>query len=119
MSNFIASGDNINGQSVVIVEKFTPGPWGVYPDSPPENVYCDDELGSRVAKCDGEFSTLTIEEKRANAKLIAAAPEMYAMLKNMFNGLSGLTVAEGTTIKLVLSVDEVNKALAVLAKVNK
>lgn len=56
--------------------KHTPGPWGVYPDCPNTMVYCDDKAGSRVADCSSETTDLSKEEKEANAKLIAAAPEL-------------------------------------------
>lgn len=79
MSNFIAQGDNINGQSVVIVEKFTPGPWhwlggNAIWDSTNHLVsttvvYKEDLKGYDESKC------------VQNAKLIAAAPDLYAACK--------------------------------------
>lgn len=65
--------------------KGTSGPWekgkNGFGDS--MMVYCDDELGSAVADCSVKHSMkLTIAERLANAKLIAAAPELLEALQN-------------------------------------
>lgn len=74
--------------------KHTPGPWSVTPDgvrvnNPPTDPY------KQVADCQsGSFFPEDEEECRANARLIAAAPEMLADLKR---GLSLLQSIEKET----------------------
>jgi hypothetical protein len=62
----------------------TSGPWCL-DDRYPGKVYCDDALGSLVAEC-GPFR-FTISERHkevgANARLIAAAPELLEALRNL------------------------------------
>lgn len=58
--------------------QWTPGPWFVDPVFRSE--WIDGADGKTVADCRA-FSFRTIEENRANAHLIAAAPEMYEALK--------------------------------------
>ena len=41
-------------------------------------VYCDDATGNRIADCHPQFSTIDRGEARANAVLMAAAPELLA-----------------------------------------
>jgi len=61
--------------------KFTKGPWEVDNGA---RIYCDDLTGSIVAEaCGFEFVSRCKEEEIANAHLIAAAPEMYAMLDDL------------------------------------
>jgi hypothetical protein len=43
-------------------------------------VYCNDATGQRVADCTGEYLFHTDETMRANARLIAAAPELLTQL---------------------------------------
>lgn len=74
MSNFIASGDNINGQSVVIVEKFTPGPWFLSPSA--TYIRAEGVHGWNIAKIEDQQPYTN-----ANAKLISVAPGMYEALK--------------------------------------
>ena len=70
------------------MSKHTKGPWEVFPKESKTKVYCDDTLGSLVADChtSQQFCVLPKEEREANARLIAAAPEMYAMLKGVVDG---------------------------------
>lgn len=64
--------------------KHTPGPWVVDPDSP-NDISPADDLGlgianvSNVDNIDGRW--LFGDESKANAKLIAAAPDMIAALE--------------------------------------
>lgn len=67
----------------------TPAPWSV---GGPDNgggstmgVYCDDATGNRVADCYPQFSTIDRGEARANAVLMAAAPDLLAALKGLEN----------------------------------
>lgn len=66
--------------------RFTPGPWsvGVEGEGVPGYVYCDNALGSAVAIVYGKalaFTAFSRQEEKANAALIAAAPRLYAALK--------------------------------------
>lgn len=55
--------------------KFTPGPWDVYAHEP-ERVYWRNEL---ICECGYEGADLSTTH--SNAKLIAAAPEMFAFIQ--------------------------------------
>lgn len=62
-------------------QKHTPGPWEQGDPSRGESdlmVYCDDALGTRIADCTNEMTVHSLDEKRANARLIAAAPALLA-----------------------------------------
>jgi hypothetical protein len=64
----------------------TPGPWevGSEGNGKPGYVYCNNSLGSAVAIVFGKPLRLTVfspEEEEANARLIAAAPDLLAALK--------------------------------------
>lgn len=65
--------------------KHTPGPWKVFPEESSTMVYCDDCLGSRVADCSAQHTILQPEERKANAKLIAAAPDMFEVIKQLYD----------------------------------
>lgn len=69
------------------MEKFTKGPWEVFPKESKTRVYCDDAVGSLVADCwtSQRFCVLPREQLEANARLIAAAPEMYKTLQAILN----------------------------------
>jgi hypothetical protein len=60
------------------MSEFTPGPWEVF----------NEGLGSyKVSKCDawlGSSTLRTNEENLANANLIAAAPELYEALTELY-----------------------------------
>lgn len=66
--------------------KHTPGPWswdsGVVPPDGPgrySDIYVDD--GDKIIASINEFPESSPEEGKANARLIAAAPDMYEALK--------------------------------------
>ena len=62
-------------------EKFTPGPWGwSMPDEVFPVVFCN-ETGNIIADLNDPENKQ--REMVANAKLIAAAPELYYALKNL------------------------------------
>lgn len=96
---------------------FTPGPWGIYEDSPDTSVYCDDVVGNRVADC-GANHFIPMEQQRANAKLIAAAPEMLDCLvkvDSIFGGIRHVPadslVTISITAELMVKISQViNKA---------
>jgi hypothetical protein len=54
---------------------FTPGPWHVQPSDHPGGLLIKPILGQVVAQCD------EVPEMEANAKLIAASPDLLAALK--------------------------------------
>lgn len=65
-------------------DNFTPGPWEIEPkENPRHPLYVMTTEGDRIAKCDGlnlaDFGPNQIQAK-ANAKLIACAPEMLEAL---------------------------------------
>ncbi len=57
------------------MSKFTPGPWRLLPPAFPHAPYTIQTTGETIASVDSE----------ANARLIAAAPEMYAILGEVIN----------------------------------
>lgn len=103
--------------------KHTPGPWEVWPEvhgSHPEHlVYisvgpadkrrvCSTGVyGHKQGSANGKKPVVTEDECRANARLIAAAPDMLALLKQIDHGGYGfrefdavkvlIAKAEGTT----------------------
>ncbi len=58
--------------------KFTAGPWQVFRKQ--SSVGCNEGQGIAELWRDGD-------ERKANANLIAAAPEMYAMLEQICDGM--------------------------------
>ena len=66
----------------------TPGPWNVGDDSP--NDYEGPIIDTRdraVAVITIDHETESTPEDRANARLIAAAPELLAMLERVLDGV--------------------------------
>ncbi len=63
---------------------YTPGPWHVAPESKAQSpwIVCDSEGGS-IADCEPPGPWMSRETADANARLIAAAPDMLAALKNL------------------------------------
>jgi hypothetical protein len=65
--------------------KHTPGPWRITTDF----IGVHDEDGRQIASLDSEGSPeIDEDESLANAYLMAAAPEMLALLKEVLYGLS-------------------------------
>ena len=60
--------------------KFTPGPWATHPDRPTQVMDCADE--SFIADCEG-LEPGGCPSDEANARLVAAAPELYQSLLEM------------------------------------
>ena len=88
--------------------KFTPGPWSaggtkpykgneawIFDSSTPEKLICF--LGGEIDK-----PRPSIPESLANAHLIAAAPDLYAALLNIFKSPRG----EGLSVDLVIQMHE-------------
>jgi hypothetical protein len=69
------------------MSKHTPGPWMVFPKESKTRIYCDDTLGSLVADCHTSkwFCILPKSQTEANARLIAASPEMYDLLHEILS----------------------------------
>jgi hypothetical protein len=70
------------------VPTHTPGPWevGTKGNGAPGYVYCTNDLGSAVAIVYGKalcFSVFSRAEEEANARLIAAAPDLYEALAEL------------------------------------
>lgn len=65
--------------------KWTPGPWAIST----ENDVCTQIDGEHHAICTDQFCYSPDDEKKANAHLIAAAPDLYEALDKVnrwFNG---------------------------------
>lgn len=84
---------------------FTPGPWHVRPGKNYYHVHCEDEVAL--------VENFTVEDPTANARLIAAAPELHAQAKVLERLLVELAMQGETGTDEAL--DEVR---AVLAKVD-
>ena len=83
--------------------QFTSGPWHVSKNQPTV-------VGTRekaVCKCELDWN-LGAEERKANAALIAAAPEMYAMLEQLVEAVKTLNAISLIKIKDKLIEDAVN-----------
>lgn len=96
--------------------KHTPGPWV----AENRNVYSSDVTGSIVAQCkDFKFAPRPREEQEANARLMAAAPELLEVAKRVASRLPpedgpchvGITTQENCA--------HCRRILAVVALVNK
>ncbi len=63
--------------------KHTPGPWSVFDYKEGGLTVVSDTHGAYVAKCDGISATIgSAEELMANARLIAAAPDLLRLLED-------------------------------------
>ena len=90
----------------------TPGPWNVGDDSP--NDYEGPIIDTRdraVAVITIDHETESTPEDRANARLIAAAPELLAMLERVLDGVLRLPELPGTLCPL-----DIEQALAAITK---
>lgn len=66
--------------------KHTPGPWRV---GPVDDTLVSDASGREVAAVDGDYNNPDEwPSMEANARLIAAAPEMYAELRKLADALN-------------------------------
>ena len=77
------------------MSKFTKGKW-----------QCDFEESKYIFCCDGDvlgevYFTTSDEETEANARLIAAAPEMYELLENLVDILLSHLYSEDKAIRIV------------------
>ncbi len=94
-------------------EKFTPGPWEALTDFETFDIGTHNympETGGHPMICNvNGYKGFTYEQRKANARLIAAAPEMYEVLKDILFIFRPMT----------LRADElVEKAKSLLNKIN-
>lgn len=82
-----------------MTDKHTPGPWTIEPDDWDHDIVVEathDCQYHPVAKLDHNPSCRTFEEVVANARLIAAAPDLLEALKTVMEALiADLPQAEG------------------------
>ena len=107
---------------------FTPGSWrvGRTPNDIAHVIFGgpDDAMGLRIAEMvyhhRGRGYTITPKEVRANARLIAAAPDLYAALQGALKALDAIgdemTVGERYTNSGQYLLDALQPARAALAK---
>jgi hypothetical protein len=99
------------------MSKHTPGPWHIGPDDADD---CPEHCNSGLALVDtGRVSDWPIARlcEWNNARLIAAAPELYEACRDCANAIEQL---EGTPIEYALAIqlsDALRDARAALAKV--
>lgn len=75
------SGANDHGTTDQVASH-TPGPWMLDP-AHPLMVYCGDALGSRVADLSQPGHGIPWAQEEANARLIAAAPDLLAACRRL------------------------------------
>ncbi len=76
--------------------KWTPGPWQVF-ECPGEAIQINCKPMVTVAEITTpavHFTDFVIDEARANARLIAAAPEMAELLQQLADRTTGFDVAK-------------------------
>jgi hypothetical protein len=96
------------------VSRFTPGPWEAEPQT---------GRGAWIKGSDGEWAALscgdTDERGRANAHLIAAAPDLYEALAGVIPAnvcLTNMRWPDDTVVPCDVTLGELRKAAAALAK---
>lgn len=62
---------------------YTKGPWNTYVDEEDEPIATYDGSNKRMTIADFRICSIDSNEKKANAKLISAAPELYEALKEL------------------------------------
>lgn len=77
------------------MSKHTPGPWSIYNGGQDEFMVCTERNGPRtiIAEVAGDSDTA-----RANAKILAASPEMLDALKEILVSLA--TYSDGYNLKV-------------------
>jgi hypothetical protein len=104
--------------------KHTPGPWGVRTSqkglpaqivAPNESTSAPGKVGTSITRW-GSISLPSSDEGQANARLIAAAPDLLAALDGLVSSLEPMvvTLADGTVN--AIETQEVAAARAAIAK---
>jgi hypothetical protein len=86
------------------MNKHTPGPWHVFKDSSIYSKHADYTLAEMVAG-------MTVEEWDANARLMAAAPELLEALQSFLNWSDSVYYGEDTRRELVRAKDKARAAI--------
>ena len=102
------------------INAHTPGPWGVFESLPLIGVTASDMLTGDIAHCVGFDSNRTVDEERANARLIAAAPDLLSAMGLQEGGLvllrEAISAGDPAT-ELALRIDDMlREARAAIAK---
>lgn len=79
-------------------EKHTPGPWECWPSQQVVVRRCRDEQGRRVTHFLAHCNSAT-QDNVANARLMAAAPEMAERLERYEEGLKTILAHAGSAIE--------------------
>lgn len=82
----------------------TKGPWLIDAESPCTITARD---GSAIADCDLVYSRLSNAERKANARLVSIAPDMFELLQRSLNSgaFDARPVFRGDVIKLLKSIE--------------
>lgn len=90
--------------------KPTPGPWYVSPTADPDNEFCvTDDCGTILCRFD-LWEGGAEQEQEANAKLIAASPELRTMLERLLDGV--LRLPELPPTVSLLDIEQCQNAIA-------
>ena len=90
----------------------TPGPWGlIVGDAGP--IVFSGNRGNMVAQCVRGISSI---ERQANARLIAAAPELLEALTNLLANQDGSSVLAGFTPEQIKAMPYLKPARVAIAK---
>lgn len=82
--NKVPVGEDVRGNTIYR-NGFTPGPWSFIP----EDNWISDVTGKhRICTPHSHTSGLTVEQRNANAHLIAASPKMYQVLEDVLDALT-------------------------------
>lgn len=83
------------GDQSAAIAAHTPGPWAIHPDSPFEVMMDDGDVCPLVATVAADNAT-SLVQAMADARLIAAAPDLLAACKDMMEGRGdwGARIAE-------------------------
>lgn len=95
----------------------TPGPWSVVPYGDGDSLVIHSDSNSRVCfmATPGSFSR-DFPKIEANARLIAAAPDLLEALLVIFDGVEDEGGPEDSAVMLPLTCGEIAKARAAIAK---
>ena len=97
------------------MSKHTPGPWSVT-EYENELLVTSEKSGAYVALCDGISATIdSSEELQANARLIAAAPDLLHALKSFLRAPSAGSNGPGS-VTIVVQSFNFDAARAAIAK---